>query len=752
VVNAVAGLGGYSAGFHRSDDDHELGLLEVQLDTLIQNNVVIVTATYGLRDWSGEWDDEYEGLIDIVVLAELEDPSLPPARADLAIMGMEINQATQAFRSNLHLDAANVRPDNSIPLVARKATGLRIYVDYDDTAGGPPIMDLSGELEVLSSMGGTILKLDPQATIAPRRDSQIDRGEASHTLNFIVPEAWCQGDLTIRARVFEAGNPTSTSPLFQRSIHFREVEPLRLVAVMVRYTGQGMNNTPTQQDILGSLTFTEATYPIPEIFITSVLNLTFSEDFSRSGSGCGSAFSDLLDELEDLVGDADDLIFGFLPAGINYGPAVGCGRAGVGTGAVDRDTTVAHELGHALGRKHAPAGCTNADEDFPQYGSFASGSIGEFGYDTRNNSVHDPALTFDFMCGRPRWVSPYTYNALADRFPPVEFSAFASSLSLLRAAHTRSQTLPVEVRPPQLQERLFLGLTIARDRRVTLRHSFHYPAPSPRVTGIRTPFTVTCLDQYGEVLSCDPLHETCVQCDPECWPKTIRTPILFPEGTRRLQVWEGRDDLYQVEIPDPPSIKVRSRYDEERQEVHVEWEVVSRDKEDLWFLVQWQDAGERWRGLAPRTRARDEVVPNHLFGHRTRLRVRVLATSGIATTVETIEVVRPREGVQPPRIDLFEMVPPALARVSHIEVKALRTDGLSVPDPEIVWFNQEGDEIGRGKRVFLSALGEGQHLVRAVLRDTGFGTAERTWLVEIDAHGNVRGRAEGTTNGGPRAL
>ena len=30
---------------------------------------VIVTATFGLRDWSDEWDDNYQGTVDFAVFA-----------------------------------------------------------------------------------------------------------------------------------------------------------------------------------------------------------------------------------------------------------------------------------------------------------------------------------------------------------------------------------------------------------------------------------------------------------------------------------------------------------------------------------------------------------------------------------------------------------------------------------------------------------------------------------------------------------
>ena len=113
VQSAVAGLSGYAAEYS-GGNDHHIGLLEVKLDTSINDNTVTVDGRFGLRDWSGNWDDEYDGSIDFVVVADLAPIGAPPARGDLSITGMELNQAVQFFRAASFLDPANVRPDNSI--------------------------------------------------------------------------------------------------------------------------------------------------------------------------------------------------------------------------------------------------------------------------------------------------------------------------------------------------------------------------------------------------------------------------------------------------------------------------------------------------------------------------------------------------------------------------------------------------------------------------------------------------------------
>jgi hypothetical protein len=73
VTQATAILRGFDVAFSRDDDDHELGNLEIRLNANIDPLApqrVNVEAVFGLRDWSGEWDDDYEGEIFFTVVAE----------------------------------------------------------------------------------------------------------------------------------------------------------------------------------------------------------------------------------------------------------------------------------------------------------------------------------------------------------------------------------------------------------------------------------------------------------------------------------------------------------------------------------------------------------------------------------------------------------------------------------------------------------------------------------------------------------
>ncbi len=100
------------------------------------------------------------------------------------------------------------------------------------------------------------------------------------------------------------------------------------------------------------------------------------------------------------------------PAGDNYGrAAVGLGFFPGGNGG-DSPDTMAHELGHALGRPHAPCMTADAPPGYP----YPGGLIGSWGFDLISNQLKSPASYTDIMgyCN-PTWISDYTYRAMFDR-------------------------------------------------------------------------------------------------------------------------------------------------------------------------------------------------------------------------------------------------------------------------------------------------------------------------------------------------
>jgi hypothetical protein len=73
VKQAFAILTGADFGFSKNGGDHHLGQVNLEVTASTQQNspTVAVTATLGVRDWSGNFDDPYEGIVHFAVVAEL---------------------------------------------------------------------------------------------------------------------------------------------------------------------------------------------------------------------------------------------------------------------------------------------------------------------------------------------------------------------------------------------------------------------------------------------------------------------------------------------------------------------------------------------------------------------------------------------------------------------------------------------------------------------------------------------------------
>lgn len=73
VSQATAILTGFIVEFSQGND-HHLGQLDVQVQVLggtaTPSTNIQVRVTYGLRDWSGNWDDQYDGTIFFAVVGE----------------------------------------------------------------------------------------------------------------------------------------------------------------------------------------------------------------------------------------------------------------------------------------------------------------------------------------------------------------------------------------------------------------------------------------------------------------------------------------------------------------------------------------------------------------------------------------------------------------------------------------------------------------------------------------------------------
>jgi hypothetical protein len=129
----------------------------------------------------------------------------------------------------------------------------------------------------------------------------------------------------------------------------------------------------------------------------------------------------LLDEIGRLreTDGSDRYYYGFVRVGGGSG-VYGIGYVG-DPAAIGRDDslgTALHEIGHNMGREHAPCGVQDFDSQYP----YPNAKLGSWGYDWKTKKLIDPEKHYDLMsyC-QPEWISDYNYNKVQARlemWPP----------------------------------------------------------------------------------------------------------------------------------------------------------------------------------------------------------------------------------------------------------------------------------------------------------------------------------------------
>lgn len=774
VLACAVGLVGFDCRY--LVDDHELAMLRLSLAVRIAEddpNSVIVRLLYVLRDDSGRIDDPYAGHVDYTLLTELEraEPPKPrEPRSDLVVTGMEVNQAVQHFRSTRYLRGSDAYRDNSIPLLAYKATGVRVYVDYDEQSGLDRINWLAGELTVMR--GGYAATYGSTNWINPRRDRNIMRARDDHTVNFIVPRDDCRRVTKLRVRIFDAENPGSFAREFEQDFLFFDAPPIEICLMGVNYSGNAAFPgaspeslaAPSFDAMFDTMDFAEAMYPFPQIQYVNPRGgfeggvIDYHKDVDE-GYDPSDLLGDLNDMLDDLRGDSDTIYIGMTNSGVDtQGGAGGPGRCSgpahdyfAGLPAREGRFVIAHEFGHALGRRHAPcdnrARCdepANQDDDYPSYPGYASDSTGEYGFSTDSSTVrqvYDPHDTFDVMSYSVRseaiddrftWISPYQYQALMQGA-----GAFLSSRSNLE---TKS-------------ERYALSATIEQDGKVERSDSFHFRR-NPAGTGTPTRFSFGLVGRNGRTLTSGMLYDDgCSLCGCRgdgAWPKRIAQPIAYHVGAELLRIYDGDTTIFEEKIPRRPDVwlDVYGASDESAAELTLKWQATSEDLPDVrhLFVAQYLDNRGNWRGIAPRTRDFGLTVPKTGVVRKDgTARLRVLASSGIATGMAgwdgKIVAVRRDErgehGRDAARIVARGQTVAKRRSAGQHRLQLVHFDGYSpAGHDDMRWYDGRGVEIGRGTGLDIAWLGEGEHDIMSMAVSSGVDGVQH-WRIRRDADGQV---------------
>lgn len=674
-------------------------------------------------------------------------PAPPPLAAPpvsllrgLTIAGVERTQATQFFAFNGQ--GSGAATDNTVPMVENKSLVLRVYVNYWR------LLSPGATLQITGSVTATRIRLTPfppvttplppatpiNTPVTAMTSATIQRGQANATLNFLVPASSCQGTVIFTIKVWDVANPSFASTAQTQLAGFAPVPMPRVHGVLIHYTGTNAAHTgnldipaPTGADLVNTLAPVIRVYPIRSFSYTGCTEIDFDGDLTTPlpASGCGTGWDDLMETIGNMrsASGTDDVYVGLLPSGVPLGGVGGCGGGGVAVSSINASMTFAQEIGHAFGRMHAPCGNPDdVDPNYPAYGSYPPGSIGEFGYDVGTNRVYDPAVTEDFMsyCG-PVWTSPYTYVGLRNA---ITTSAAASSSE---RPHTRDQAM----------EQLHINVRIHRDGRVELLPSFHLDGPVLAADTSHGPTTgVECdlVKDDGSVL----LTHECHLHNPHQCPRgpsfDLNEVLPWSSDVHGIVFRRGDEVLDTIPVGEPPTVSVRKPR-LEHGIILVNWtaKAVAGAPDPRCLLRYSNDDGKTWRAVAADlTSARHGIGLDTVPGG-SRCRVQVVASSGVATaTAESAPFAVERKPRKAYVINPREPATVALGAVVALNGGGFSPDYGIAPFGEVSWSSSLDGNIGIGYELATVSLSAGCHVITLTVPDGTGGLATATTQVTVE--------------------
>lgn len=360
-----------------------------------------------------------------------------------AAIGLKVRDISiyQTVRASLYKAGAFVTTP-SVPVVAGKKALVRVFVD---TTTGYTKHAVHAVL-TLTGTGGETSLTDDKTIAAASTDAdtastfsfEVDptKLETSTQFSVSLQETNCQatGGNAADTRVPATGT---------KALGAQSVGKLKVVVVPIDVAGRlPKTDAPELEKIKAALL---AYYPVPVVDITvRATPIKWTGSVAGTDSrGWSNLLNQVLRERSTDAPSSDTYYFGLMQPAASMMAYCGRGcilgiapqttrvspsaQGGLGASFADAQTyeTIVHELGHAHGRGHAPCvqggGIEGVDQAYPD----KTGSIMEWGWDSRVNKLLSPMMYKDVMgyCS-PNWISPYTYNALATRSLAVNKLAF----------------------------------------------------------------------------------------------------------------------------------------------------------------------------------------------------------------------------------------------------------------------------------------------------------------------------------------
>lgn len=597
----------------------------------------------------------------------VEHPVLPIAFLD----GLEVTQEVQ--------DLAH-----SVPLVARKPTIVRAYLRY-----GRGAVRIRGELRVARTPQGpwrTVMslgsaELDPSRSGSSPGQLRSRRARLTRSLNFRLPADLTEaGTVWLRlGRIRRAtgGVLPSLAHLPVHTATFHPAVPLRLRLVRLRYTmgSPSVTHEPSATDVAFIASWLRRAYPISDLQLTTTtVAAAPSPPFAAAQINAQlialrivdvATGTDARTHYYGMVADSGFFMRG-RASGIPQTPqpaTVASGPTGPASFGWDFDGSYGdwyggHELGHTLGRFHAAFCGAAGGAPYP----FPNGQLSDDDEAFVGLDVGDPTLglpmrivggtdAHDLMtyCD-DQWLSSFTYRGVYERLVAEDSLPAGDG-----RAPTDEATLDGREEPSRMRMIAALNLT----RRAGAITSVLPAGGDEQVPGLAgtaedlpAQVTVRVRDADGTVLDERPatfLRTACEDPDEDVTGVVDVTLPAFQDAASIDLLVDGAviDSQPVGGEPAPVGELVHATQDtaapgaQPGEALEVRWEAPEAPAGQRYIVQVSEDGGQTWQTVAVGVAEPAVTLPVDEVGGN-EVQVRVLSTTGSATTVQRTDTVTVR--------------------------------------------------------------------------------------------------------------